>query len=218
MTASVMNRAIQETGVRARRAGVSDLPALADVLVAAFVDDPVMTWLIPDRRRRPEILRAVLEITIEVNHPYGELYITDPARIAGAIWIPPGCQPTGEDAERLVARYLEAAAETAERAAVGLELMDERHPREPHDYLFWLGTMPEWRSRGIGSLLLREVLDRCDRQGRPAYLEASSADNRRLYLRHGFEVIGEIVLPDGPTMWCMWREPAPGRTARVGTR
>jgi hypothetical protein len=41
----------------------------------------------------------------------------------------------------------------------------------------------------------------------PAYLEATSEINKRLYLRHGFETIGEIRLPSGPSMWPMWREP-----------
>ena len=67
---------------------------------------------------------------------------------------------------------------------------------------------PPWvATRGLGSALMHEVLDRCDRDGTPAYLEATSPDSRRLYLRHGFVVTGEIVLPDGPTMWPMWREP-----------
>lgn len=43
-----------------------------------------------------------------------------------------------------------------------------------------------------------------------AYLEATSPLNRRLYERHGFEVTGEIQLPNGPAMWPMWREPAGG--------
>lgn len=39
----------------------------------------------------------------------------------------------------------------------------------------------------------------------PVYLEAGSERNKRLYLRHGFEVTGEIHLRDSPPMWCMWR-------------
>lgn len=54
---------------------------------------------------------------------------------------------------------------------------------------------------------MRPVLDMCDRDGVPAYLEASSERNKALYLRHGFEVVGEIKLPDGPRMWPMWRSP-----------
>ena len=207
MTAPVPDTAKIDTGLRLRRAAGRDLPMLVETLVAAFVDDPVMTWCIPDARRRPQILRAFFELSADVNQPHGEVYITEPTPVAGAIWIPLGCQPTGEDAEQLFAWYLEAAEENSERARIALELMARDHPREPHDYLFVVGTHPEWQSRGLGSCLLREVLARCDREGRPAYLEASSEESRRLYLRHGFEVTGEMRLPDGPSMWPMWREP-----------
>jgi GNAT superfamily N-acetyltransferase len=208
MTAPVSDAATFDTGLRPRRTAGQDLPMLVETLVAAFVDDPLMTWIVPDGLRRPQILRAFFEIAVDVNQPYGELYTTDPVPVAGAVWVPPGCQPTGEHAEQLAACYVEAAEEFADRTIAVLEQMDECHPQEPHDYLFLLGTRPEWQSRGLGSALLREVLERCDREGRPAYLEASSEGNRRLYLRHGFEVVGEICLPDGPSMWPMWREPS----------
>lgn len=105
----------------------------------------------------------------------------------------------------------EAAGETASRLLTALELMDRHHSRECHSYLFFLATRPQWQSRGLGSALLREVLARCDADRTPAYVEATSVENRRLYLRHGFAVTGEIRLPDGPSMWPMWRDPRPVR-------
>jgi hypothetical protein len=49
-------------------------------------------------------------------------------------------------------------------------------------------------------------LDRCDAEHAPAYLESSNPDNVPYYMRFGFEVTGEIQLPNGgPTMWPMWR-------------
>ena len=38
-----------------------------------------------------------------------------------------------------------------------------------------------------------------------AYLEATSEQNRRLYERHGFVATAELRLPDGPSLWAMWR-------------
>jgi GNAT superfamily N-acetyltransferase len=64
----------------------------------------------------------------------------------------------------------------------------------------------------VGSALLRAVLERCDRDGTPAYLEASCERNRQLYLRHGFTDLEPLPLPDGgPVMYPMWREPAGSR-------
>jgi GNAT superfamily N-acetyltransferase len=212
MTAPVSDAASLDSGLRPRRTAGRDLPMLVETLAVAFVDDPVMTWCVPDSDRRPQVLRAFFEIAVDVNQPYGEVYTTDPVPAAGAVWVPSGCQPTGEHAEQLAAWYLEAVDEFADRFVAVMERMEEYHPEEPHDYLNFLGTRPEWQSRGLGSALLREVLDRCDREGRPAFLDATSEGNRRLYCRHGFEVIGEIRLPDGPSMWPMWREPRSTRS------
>ena len=95
------------------------------------------------------------------------------------------------------------------RAQRGLAVMEEGHPRTAHYYLDSLGVVPEWQGRGIGSALLAPVLERCDAERMPAYLNAGSARSRDLYARHGFEVTEEFRLPDGgPPLWRMWREPA----------
>jgi ribosomal protein S18 acetylase RimI-like enzyme len=207
MTVPISDTTTLEGGLLVRRATGQDLPAVVETLTAAFFDDPVMSWWVLDPARRSEILRAFFEIIVDVNHPHDELYTTSTVPAAAAVWVPPGCQPSGQDAERLVARCVDAAEETGERLLAAFELMDQHHPHQPHAYLFLLGTRPQWQSRGLGSALLREVLERCDRDATPAYLEASSEGSKQLYLRHGFEVTGEIPLPDGPSLWPMWREP-----------
>ena len=129
------------------------------------------------------------------------MYTTDDV-VAGAVWVP----PDAEDDERLAPRSVRSRASTR-RPSSRSSSSWTRTPREPHHYLFLLGTRPGWQSRGIGSALLRPVLEMCDRDAIPAYLEATSEGNKRLYLRHGFEVTGEIQLPGGPSMWPMWRTP-----------
>ena len=54
---------------------------------------------------------------------------------------------------------------------------------------------------------LTNVRSTCDETGVPAYLEATSPNNRRLYERHGFEVTGVLQYGSSPPMWPMWRRP-----------
>jgi hypothetical protein len=62
---------------------------------------------------------------------------------------------------------------------------------------------------------MRPVLDRCDSDGLPAYLEASSERSAALYERLGFVHLGVLELPDGgPPMWPMRRPPAGARPPR----
>ena len=59
-----------------------------------------------------------------------------------------------------------------------------------------------------GLELLRRVLATADRREVPAYLEATSKDNVRLYERHGFEIVDELRAAGSPTLWAMWRPAA----------
>ena len=87
--------------------------------------------------------------------------------------------------------------------------MESKFPEPPHAHLVFIGTEPERQGEGVGSLLLRQTLPRLDRDGVPAYLEASTLRSRALYLRHGFVDMDEMRMPDGgPTLWRMWRDPA----------
>jgi GNAT superfamily N-acetyltransferase len=197
---------------RARTATAADLPALCATFAAAFLDDPVFRWGIQDDDRRRDILPRFFGIVTRANLPHGATYTTDDL-VSGAVWVPAGSD--GDD-EALVGALAEACAEYADSCFEAFGLMAQEHPRDPHHYLFFLGTRPEWQSRGIGSALMKPVLERCDATGMPAYLEASSERNKALYRRHGFEVVDTINLPGGPTMWCMWRTPV--SRAGLGTR
>ena len=84
-----------------------------------------------------------------------------------------------------------------------LDKMGEYHPTEPHWYLPLIGVDVSKRGRGYGSTLLRHALERCDRDGLPAYLEATSPRSKPLYERHGFEELGMIQEGSSPPLWPM---------------
>ena len=188
--------------VTPRLATADDLPAFSATMAAAFHNDPVFMWWIPDAERRREILPGFFRLVAASNLPGGEVYTEDEV-VGGAIWAP----PDAEEDEELAPALGEISGEYADKLYEAFELMEAKHPTEPHHYLFLVGTRPERQSRGIGSALMRPVLEMCDRDRLPAYLEATCEDNVRLYLRHGFEVTGTIPLPDGPNLTPMWREP-----------
>ncbi len=48
---------------------------------------------------------------------------------------------------------------------------------------------------------------RAMRRGIPAYLEATSERNKRLYERHGFEATGVIQSGSSPPLWPMLHKP-----------
>lgn len=197
----------QEPAVR--RAGAGDMRALASMLARAFIDDPVVAWA-----WRPEALRArALERFQGIRLRQlssGEEVWTAEDHSCAALWAPPG-----EWKSTLREHAALAPCFSHPRLLVRMPLvaggwlgLERRHPPEPpHYYLAVLGTDPPHQCRGLGSRLMRPVLERCDRDGVGAYLESSKERNVDFYARHGFRVLEQVRLPRGPLMWTMWRDP-----------
>ncbi len=51
------------------------------------------------------------------------------------------------------------------------------------------------------------MLERCDAEGLPSYLETQRRANIPYYERFGFSLKGEVTALDSPPLWLLWREP-----------
>jgi GNAT superfamily N-acetyltransferase len=195
---------------RVRKARAEEVTALAQVLARAFEDDPVSKWVFPDERNRLRGLEQMFRL-INVPDALGddEAYTTDD-HAGVALWVPAGKGKPGlVENLRLISTAVRIWGRHTPRALRVLSYMESKFPERPHAHLVFIGTEPERQGQGVGGVLLRRTLPRLDREGVPAYLEASTLRSRELYLRHGFVDIDEMRLPGGgPTLWRMWREPA----------
>ncbi|MEE4544668.1 GNAT family N-acetyltransferase [Streptomyces sp. V4-01] len=223
-------------GVAIRRAGAGDRDALARLLDEGFHHDPVSSWIFPDlehrRSRHGVLMGAFLDSALDEGYvdmaedgsavalwmsvPAGkhdESHETGVAAI-GVSEGEGGGEGEGADdgAEPDEAQSVRAAVDPGnERVEQIVRLLGAAHPADrPHEYLMLITVSSDVRSQGVGAALIGSVLERCDREGLHAYLEASSERSSHLYERLGFAFTGSTIdLPDGPRMWPMWREPRP---------
>jgi GNAT superfamily N-acetyltransferase len=195
-------------------AGPDQAEPIAETLARAFFDDPVFSWVLRDDPARMRPLRSGFELFLRRVWLDEEETYTTAAAVGAAVWEPPGAWKVGVGEQlRLLPAMVGVFRRHIPRVLRVLAKLEGGHPAEPrfppHYYLPFLGVHPDWQGRGLGSALLAPVLDRCDRERVPAFLEASTARNRVLYERHGFEVIDEFALGRGaPPQWRMWRDPA----------
>ncbi|MGW6885052.1 GNAT family N-acetyltransferase [Streptomyces goshikiensis] len=193
-----------------RQADQSDRDAVARLLDVAFREDPVSGWVFPDPEHRAAVHGKFLGVFVDVALEEGRIDCAVDGS-AAALWLRvPAGDPDAEAAEDEVPARMRAAADPDnERCELVGRLTGAVHPTaEEHEYLLMIAVAPGRQGEGLGTELMRPVLERCDREGLPAYLEASSERSKVLYERLGWEVTGEPVrLPDGPLMWPMWRKP-----------
>lgn len=196
--------------VAIRRATVDDRIPLTKALASAFAEDPLFGWMVGPKGHLEKRMAAFFGAFLKVNlrKPDHLIYVAEDAT-GGAIWQPVDkwkVPPT--DLLRAMPGIVQAFRMRVPTMVGALNAIERVHPKEPHFYLEALGTQQDRQSKGIGSSVIRAVLDQADEQGLPAYLESSNPRNIPFYARHGFEV-REVVEcgKDAPPCTTMWREP-----------
>ena len=200
----------QQIEVAVRKATNEDVPALTAALARAFDDDPLINWMVMQDKRRARRVFDGMELTLKkMSMPYDEVYTTDGID-GGALWAPPGKWKLGVLQQLLLVPDMlrMTTFKRLPKVMGGINAIEKKHPHQPHFYLFVLGVDTEQQGKGIGGQLMKPVLERCDRDGIPAYLESSKEKNVPLYERNGFKVTEVFQVPNGgPPLWLMWRDP-----------
>ncbi len=192
-----------------RKSTPGELRQVAITLARAFYDDPHFRWIVrDDAKRMARMERGFATFAGRIWLPHGESYVHEQL-IGTALWMPPGTWHLGWVAQlRLLPAIVTNLRADSTRLLRAITWMENNHPHDPHWYLPAIGVTPTWQGRGFGAALLRPMLERCDAERVPAYLEASTPRNRALYEHHGFEVVDEgSYADDAPPLWRMWREP-----------
>jgi GNAT superfamily N-acetyltransferase len=173
-------------------------------VVTAFASDPISRWFISEPDAYLTYFPQFIPLMAGGAFEHGSAYCTEDFS-AASLWLPPNVH---SDAEAMGEMAMKIIPEREQETRFAfMEQMGEYHPTEQHWYLPFIAVDPPHQGRGLGSHLLKHALQNCDRDGLPAYLEATSASSRRLYERHGFEALGEIQFADSPPMWPMLRKP-----------
>ena len=192
-----------------RPAREDEIPAVGRLIGYSFNELPQDAYLVPPLEDRQTVMSDFFTLLTEHAHTYGRIDVIDRpdgSGLAGtAVWFDytreaPDPDNYDERLAKLAGRYLD-------RFQALDELFAAHHPHDEHWHLAFLAVHPEEQHHGLGSMLMKHTHDELDAAGVPTYLEATNADNVRLYRRTGFVDMDpfEMLLPDGTPFFRMWR-------------
>jgi ribosomal protein S18 acetylase RimI-like enzyme len=199
------------------RLGRPRVGRVIDAVVRAFARDPIWVAMFPDPTERARGTRELFGFILRYAAEAGEVWV--PGGYEGAaLWLDDrSAEATGWPALRAGALLIPFRVGFSSLRLLGgmgrtISMLRQQNCPGPHRYLGMLGIAPEHQGRGLGTRLLEPMLERCDRDGLPVWLETETERNKGFYQRFGFEVRSEFPAPGlGVRMWGMRREPATAR-------
>jgi ribosomal protein S18 acetylase RimI-like enzyme len=193
------------------------VPVAAGLLADAFDDDPTaQRYGDPIDRRRVLVTLASAALEDALRHGRVEA-AWDTATLAGVIaWYPPGYHPPS--IARLLRTFVPAGlrllgiAPTTTILAIPSLLLDGRRwaPRSAW-YLQAVAVAADYRSRGVGTSLVRSGLDVIEAGHEAAYLRTSHRAVIAWYASLGFEVV-DVTMHEDASHRIRMRRRAPVRT------
>lgn len=193
--------------------------AALPALLRAFADDPLWNRILPDPSRRGRAMRALFGFHLRYSALGGEVWATGDDCTAVAAWLP--AEHAASDSGPLIRAGALALPFTVglgnlgrlAKAGDAIKMMRADHAPRDYRYLALLGVDPTRQRQGLGSALLKPMLERCDSERLPIWLETEREENTGYYARHGFALVARIVVPRlNIPLWGMLRPPAaPGR-------
>lgn len=195
-----------------RLARVPDIPKMAASLAQCFDDDPFYDWVLPSGSRRAPATIGFFRLLLSQLAGDLEATYTTTDLSGSAVWLAPGKHQLSWWRQlRLIPSFVHVVGLGRIPRGLGLIAhMDQLHTQlmpEPHYTLSLIGVVPAQQRRGVGRQLLQPILQRCDEERLPAYVDTAKADNVPFYERLGFQLRSEAKHPEFPTFWCLSRAP-----------
>jgi ribosomal protein S18 acetylase RimI-like enzyme len=192
-----------------RPARDEEIPAVGHLISHSFFDLDANAYLVPPLDDRLKVMADFFTLLTEHAQKYGRVDVVDMADGSGlaatAVWF--DYTREAPDPEAYDERLRELAGDYIDRFVALDLLFAKHHPHDPHWHLAFLAVHPDHQEHGLGSKLMARTHDELDKAGVAAYLEATNANNVRLYHRVGYADMDpfEMLLPDGTPFFRMWR-------------
>ena len=186
------------------RAKPDDRLRALSTLALAFSSDPLLRWMFPSSDSYFENIIETFDVF--AGHSVdGDTCLITSAFEGAAMWLAPGAEMDEDAVDETFAKIF--SPEFLPKVSEILATMESYHPNDDNCwYLPLIGVDPGHQNKGVGSALMKHMTEKLDNEGAMAYLESSNQKNISLYLRHGFEVIGEIQIYDSPIVTPMTRK------------
>lgn len=179
-----------------------DKEAIVDILVAAFADNKSVNYIIRDGGNQEKNLMALMGYSFELCMLYGEVFITDD-RKGCALVLMPEKKKTSLKSIRLDINLAFRAIgtrkilKTLQREAA----IKKVQPAGSLYYLWFIGVYPQCQGEGIGTGLLKYLIERAKTQDRTICLETSTEKNLPWYKTFGFTIYQQLDF--GFPLYCM---------------
>lgn len=164
-----------------------------EILTNSFEDNQSVNYIVKQDSKKKERIRALMDYSFEICYMFGAVYLSDDKKGCALVLYPDQKKFSIKSTLLDVQLLLNAIGLTRAGKAMSREsAIKSNYPNEPIYYLWFLGVFNADQNNGVGSQLLKEIIQDSQKQQKPIYLETSTIKNIPWYQKFGFSIYQEL--------------------------
>lgn len=177
------------------RAGYKDKQLVTNILAASFNDNKSVNYIVKQDSKRDQRLRSLMEYSFDVCYLFGDVFLSDDKKGCALILLPDKKKSNLKSVWLDVKLIFNCTGFFNVSKAMDREAKIKKlQPKELLYYLWFIGVDPANQNKGIGSVLLDEVINEAASKQRTICLETSTLKNLPWYEKFGFTIYNELDL------------------------
>ncbi|HWV70462.1 MAG TPA: GNAT family N-acetyltransferase [Pseudosphingobacterium sp.] len=188
------------------KASKKDKDLVVNLLSHSFKDNQSVAYIVGKRNDKQKRIRALIDYSFELCFLFGEVWLSDDKKACALVLYPHQKRTTLKSTWLDIQLIIRAIGWKGALKAIKRESKIKGiQSKEEMAYLWFIGVLSTEQHKGIGSSLLKQVLDGAANAGLSVYLETSTPKNIPWYRSFGFQNYGTINL--GYDLYFMKWEP-----------
>jgi len=164
-----------------------------EILASSFEENQSVNYIVKQDSKRKERIRALMDYSFEICYMFGAVYLSDDMKGCALVLYPDQKKFSIKSTLLDIQLLLNSIGISRAGKAMSREsAIKSNYPDQPIYYLWFLGVLNADQNKGIGSQLLREVIQDSQAQHKPIYLETSTLKNIPWYQKFGFSIYKEL--------------------------
>jgi len=176
-------------------ADYKDKDLIVNILAKSFQDNKSVNYITKEDQKKGWRIKALMEYSFDLCYLFGNVFLTDDKKGCALVLLPDKKRTTLQsillDIKLIVScidifnikKVMEREAAIKKLQSHGLKY-----------YLWFIGVKPEEQNKGIGTILLKEIIKEAEERNRLVCLETSTEKNIPWYKKFGFEIYNELNL------------------------
>lgn len=172
------------------KAGKLHKGRIIELLAECFDTNKSVNWIVKQDAKRKDRIRHLMDYSFDTCIDSEQIYLSED--LNGVVI----CSESDDKLPFLEEAYLTArfvlqvtGIEGIGKALRREDYVNSYHPQD-HEFLYiwFIAVDKTHQSKGIASAMMREIIDKSEKEELPIYLETSEERTLKFYLKQGFEI------------------------------